>query len=319
MSNQNSEHQGRFAIIPSYVRYDENLTANAKLLYGEITALCNKEGYCWAGNDYFSNLYKVSNRTVRNWLISLEENNYIKIRFNGTSKRRIYLTDDPNQKIDWGEEKDLKNWEKKETETTPENGGRKKTSEGRKKTSEGSENNFRGGNSPDMQGDRADEQKKSSNSTINNTRETVSSKEQKSQNKNDEKSEHSFGGLFKSKSLKVLREKHPNHPIPTKRIHTVKNLLDKGLPDNVTAFLIEYVCENSAGVFKPNYAETIGNHWLSENIKTVEEAKQQIKEFRNANSTNKGNSNFHKNREENQNQILRELYQEALEEEKGAK
>ena len=46
-----------YAIIPSIVRYDKELTDKAKLLYGEITCLCNKEGYCFATNNYQRKIY----------------------------------------------------------------------------------------------------------------------------------------------------------------------------------------------------------------------------------------------------------------------
>lgn len=66
-----------YAIIPADVRYDEKLTPNAKLLYGEITALCNEKGYCWANNQYFSNLYGVSKTTISKWINQLIKRGYV--------------------------------------------------------------------------------------------------------------------------------------------------------------------------------------------------------------------------------------------------
>ena len=71
------DHRSYYAIIPANVRYDDSLIPSAKLLYGEITALCNEKGYCWASNEYFANQYKVSKPTIQNWLKSLEEKGYI--------------------------------------------------------------------------------------------------------------------------------------------------------------------------------------------------------------------------------------------------
>lgn len=71
------EYVSYFAIIPANVRYDPDLPPNAKLLYGEITALCNKEGYCWASNNYFAGLYSVSKISVSNWISALIKKGYI--------------------------------------------------------------------------------------------------------------------------------------------------------------------------------------------------------------------------------------------------
>ena len=68
-------------MIPATVRYDNSVVPGAKLLYGEITALCNEKGYCWATNDYFSRLYSVSKRTISTWIKSLCDAGYISAEF----------------------------------------------------------------------------------------------------------------------------------------------------------------------------------------------------------------------------------------------
>lgn len=93
-----------YAIIPANVRYDKNLTAHAKLLYGEITALCNEKGFCWASNQYFSELYGKTKVTISSWIKSLKENGYIdcEIIYKQNSKeiqyRKILITQHPIKK-----------------------------------------------------------------------------------------------------------------------------------------------------------------------------------------------------------------------------
>lgn len=76
-----SENPSYFAIIPANVRYCKNLEPMARLIYGELTALASKEGYCWAFNRYFTEAYDVDERTVRRWLSSLEKEGFIKITY----------------------------------------------------------------------------------------------------------------------------------------------------------------------------------------------------------------------------------------------
>ena len=88
-------------MIPASVRYDKRLNANAKLLYGEITALCNEKGYCWASNRYFAELYEVSVQSISKWIKNLSECGYINMQLEyvaGTKQvkhRYIQMADTP--------------------------------------------------------------------------------------------------------------------------------------------------------------------------------------------------------------------------------
>jgi len=90
------EQPNYYAVISAEVRYDQNLTANAKLLYAEITALLNMNGECFATNKYFSNLYGKSIVTISKWVGELITNGYISSYYTykiGTKEiDRRYLT-----------------------------------------------------------------------------------------------------------------------------------------------------------------------------------------------------------------------------------
>lgn len=91
------EKPNYYAVIPASIRYDNELPQGAKLLYGEITALANQEGYCYASNAYFSKLYEKSERTIKDWISKLVDRGFLSRRVvykDGTkevSQRRLYL------------------------------------------------------------------------------------------------------------------------------------------------------------------------------------------------------------------------------------
>ena len=91
-------YNGYYAVIPASVRYDKNLKPAEKLLYGEISALCNKEGYCFAKNKYFAELYSVSQSSVSRWISNLTKLGFLEVQIirnqkNEVIERRIYIKD----------------------------------------------------------------------------------------------------------------------------------------------------------------------------------------------------------------------------------
>ena len=97
----NEENQSNYySIIPSFIRYNKDLKSSEKLLYGEITALANKNGYCYAKNRYFADLYGVTNVTISRWLSNLQNLGFIIIDIIRDSNkeiisRHIYINDAP--------------------------------------------------------------------------------------------------------------------------------------------------------------------------------------------------------------------------------
>lgn len=75
----NNEHPSYYAILPADVRYDKNLKPMEKIMYSEITALSNKDGFCSASNRYFAELYDVDESTVSRWIKRLSDFGYLSI------------------------------------------------------------------------------------------------------------------------------------------------------------------------------------------------------------------------------------------------
>ena len=58
------QEPGLFAIIPMSILESKTLSANAKLLYGEIMALSKKSGKCYATNEYLSEMIGLSKTSM---------------------------------------------------------------------------------------------------------------------------------------------------------------------------------------------------------------------------------------------------------------
>lgn len=91
------EKPNYYSVIPASVRYDKDLSPLAKLLYSEITALSNKEGYCWASNRYFAELYGKSEIWISLTIKKLEQKGYVKSEVNKIdgNERKIKIVDPP--------------------------------------------------------------------------------------------------------------------------------------------------------------------------------------------------------------------------------
>jgi len=100
------EKPNYYGILPANVRYDKELKPMEKILFTEISSLTSKEGYCYAKNSYFADLYDVHKNTVGNWINNLVKRGYLKsviIYEKGTKniqERRLYITTPTNEKTD---------------------------------------------------------------------------------------------------------------------------------------------------------------------------------------------------------------------------
>ena len=80
-----------YGVLPAEVRYHPKLNSSQKVLYTEIDALSTKQGYCFASNAYFADLYGVRKPTISIWIKKLKDAKVIKVHYdisNGNVKVR---------------------------------------------------------------------------------------------------------------------------------------------------------------------------------------------------------------------------------------
>lgn len=244
-----SMNKSYYAIIPANVRYDEELPPNTKLLYGEITALANERGYCWASNEYFATLHKVNKKTISNWVSLLVKKGYIysqiiyKESTKAVSERRLFIHSPIHEKME--------GWEENHGE-----GGKEKMDTPIHEIME--DNNTLLNNTLN------NTDYLSSSSSISNNQ---SNTPMQSVEKEDDNSrlvfefyQQNFGML----SPYIIQQL--DYWIEDLNPEVVKLALEKALMNNVRNF---------------NYTNTILNDWKSKNVKTVDDVRSLELEYNN--------------------------------------
>ena len=86
-----------YVVIPMPIFKDKQLSKTEKLLYGLISSLANKEGYCYASNEYLANEINIKDyTTISKLLKNIEKKGYIKIALERkgaiVKSRKIYIS-----------------------------------------------------------------------------------------------------------------------------------------------------------------------------------------------------------------------------------
>ena len=89
------EFRAFWSVIPATVLDDMQLPANAKILYGFLSSLMQREGYCWPSNAQLAEAMHCSEDVITRWIAALGKAGHIKItvepnRKTGGKIRRIF-------------------------------------------------------------------------------------------------------------------------------------------------------------------------------------------------------------------------------------
>ncbi len=80
-----------YTTIPSVVRRAEDLSAQAKLVFGDIAGLAQKEGYCYASNEYIAVIADVTPRQVSRYVTELVKGGYLSRRVTENKVRELRI------------------------------------------------------------------------------------------------------------------------------------------------------------------------------------------------------------------------------------
>lgn len=84
----------RFSRFYDFVK-SLNISLGAKIILQETMSLSREEGYIWADNSYFMELYNISNKSVSRYIKELSDKEYIVV--SGTNQhRKIHLSETRN-------------------------------------------------------------------------------------------------------------------------------------------------------------------------------------------------------------------------------
>ena len=79
MNTANSSNRSAFAVIQAPVLYSKQLNDSEKIIYGHISNLCNESGYCYATNQYLTELSGKSLAAIKRAIKKLTDLNFIEI------------------------------------------------------------------------------------------------------------------------------------------------------------------------------------------------------------------------------------------------
>jgi len=92
-----------YAVIPSHILTSQSLSSNEKILYGIVSSLTNKKGYCFASNSNLTNYFekdghKPHAKTISKWVNNLVRLGYLKnevVRTEGgkVTERKLWICD----------------------------------------------------------------------------------------------------------------------------------------------------------------------------------------------------------------------------------